>query len=315
MRADGHRRIYTLSSYFKETLGEKCYKIAIDAGLTCPNRDGTAGNGGCTFCSAGGSGDFAVNRQTGTIKDQINAGLSLFGDKQTGNRFIAYFQAYTNTYGPLPYLEQLYTEALDCPELCGISIATRPDCLGSDVMTLLEKLKSAYPDKSIWIELGLQTMHEQTAALIRRGYPLSVFETACRSLEELSIPVILHLILGLPGETPELMYDTIRYVGRLRPFGVKLQLLHILKGTSLGEEYLADPDRLHILSMEEYIDILIHCIELLPHDTVIHRVTGDGPRALLLAPLWSLNKKQVLGTLQHTMKIRNAYQGRLTHDT
>ncbi len=316
---------YSLDTYLKNTFGEKCYKIATNAGLSCPNRDGTLGTSGCTFCSAGGSGDFAISRTIGSINAQIEAGLAQFKIKKVGKLFIAYFQAYTNTYGEISYLEQIYTEALEHPSIIGISIATRPDCLGDDVLTLLKKVKENYPTKFIWIELGLQTCHEATAAYIRRGYPNEAFAEAMKNLSALSIPVIVHAILGLPGETPEMMFETIDFVNRFHPFGIKLQLLHVLKATSLAfdfgfteptpicGDYLSSMSStvLHILTLEEYIDILIECIERLLPDIILHRVTGDGPKDLLLAPLWSLNKRNVLNTLTKAMKLRKAYQGRL----
>lgn len=301
---------YSLDDYFKQTYGEKCYKIAIDAGLSCPNRDGRLSYGGCTFCSAGGSGDFAIPASVGSIQNQINAGLSLFREKKVGNRFVAYYQAYTNTYGELPVLERLYREALSHPQIMGISIATRPDCLPEPVLDLLERLGREYSPKFIWIELGLQTCHDHTAVQINRGYPLAVFDNAMRNLQARSIPVIVHVILGLPGESPEDMYETVRYLNRFSPFGVKLQLLHILKDTRLGMEYTRDHSVLHVLDLGEYVDIVIHCLELLDPRTVIHRLTGDGPKDLLLAPLWSLNKRNVLNTLHNTLKERKTYQGR-----
>lgn len=300
---------YSLDAYCKNVYGEKCYKIAIDAGMTCPNRDGTLGTGGCIFCSAGGSGDFAVKRNCQTIQEQIAEGLSLFGSKKTGTRFIAYFQAYTNTYAPVSDLEALYREALSCPDICGISIATRPDCLPAKVLNLLSVLREEYAPKFIWVELGLQTMHEKTADFIRRGYSLSCFENAMVDLHHINIPAIIHVILGLPGETPEDMYATIQYLNTRQPFGIKLQLLHILKGTDLAQYY----ETLPVMDMDTYIQTLIHCIELLNPSVTIHRVTGDAPKSLLLAPLWSADKRKVLNTLHHTMKSMNTYQGRNYH--
>lgn len=302
---------YSLDAYCKNTLGQKCYKIAIDAGMTCPNRDGTLGTKGCIFCSAGGSGDFATHGTS--VAEQLEQGKKLFGDKKIGNHYIAYFQAYTNTYAPLPYLREIYTQALSHPQVCGISIATRPDCLCEDILTLLDELTAAYPAKFIWIELGLQTIHEETATYIRRGYPLSCFEEAIVALHRHHIPWIVHVILGLPGETPQHMYDTIHYLNEQNPFGIKLQLLHVLSGTDLAEDYEAN--RFNVLSKEEYLNILIHCLELLSPEIVIHRVTGDGPKKLLIAPTWSLNKRDVLNTLHQEMKRRNTYQGRLFHVT
>lgn len=304
---------YSLNDYFKQAYGEKCYKIAIDAGLSCPNRDGTTGYGGCTFCSAGGSGDFAVSRETGSIREQIENGLSLFHDKNVGSRFVAYYQAYTNTYGDVSLLEQIYREGLSHPDVCGISIATRPDCLPDEVLQLLKRLREEYAPKFIWVELGLQTCHDRTAELFHRGYPRTVFETAMHALSQISIPVIVHVILGLPGETPEDMYETIQYINRFHPFGIKLQLLHLLKGTRMAAQYNAA--RFHILTLEEYIDIVIHCLELLDPATVIHRLTGDGPKDLLIAPLWSLHKRNVLNTLHKSLRERQTYQGRLYHDS
>lgn len=326
---------YSLDAYIKKTYGEKYYKIALDAGLSCPNRDGTLGTGGCIFCSAGGSGDFAVKTDAFSIQKQLSAGRALFSDKKTGTRFIAYFQAYTNTYGPVSYLRDIYTAALSLTDVAGISIATRPDCLGADILALLAELKTLYPDKFIWVELGLQTIHEDTAAFCNRGFTLPVFEKAVSDLSGLQIPVIVHVILGLPGETKEDMYATCSYLNRipirdcdgpsspitakagfLRPFGIKLQLLHILKGTLLAEKYLSDDlNGFSVFSQEEYTDVLIHCLEIVSPDIVIHRLTGDGPKDLLIAPTWSLNKRNVLNTLHKTMKQRGTYQGRCYYGT
>lgn len=300
---------HSLDTYFKNTYGEKCYKIALDAGMTCPNRDGTLDTRGCIFCSAGGSGDFAIQMNGKSISQQLEEGRLLFGEKNTGNRWIAYFQAYTNTYAPIPQLEQLFSQALEDSQVCGISIATRPDCLGKDVLALLRRLMLRYPSKFIWIELGLQTMHDSTAKLIRRGYELEVFENACKALHTLQIPCIVHVILGLPNEEPAQMYETVDYLNHFSIFGIKFQLLHILKNTDLAEYYANTP--FHVFTMEEYLDVLIGCIERLSPDVVIHRVTGDGPKELLIEPLWSTNKRKVLNTLHHTMKLRNTYQGRL----
>lgn len=305
---------YSVNDYLKETYGEKIYKIAIDAGLSCPNRDGKIDTRGCIFCSMGGSGDFSVSRKNyPTVSEQIKAGISLFSGKNIGNRFIAYFQAYTNTYGPLEYLEAMYTEVLQHPSVVGISIATRPDCLGKEVLSLLAALQATYPDKFIWIELGLQTIHEDTALYIRRGYSLDVFETALNHLNRLHIPVIVHVILGLPGENDERILKTIDYLAKKDIFGIKLQLLHILKGTDLAKDY--EKNLFSVYTKEEYIDLVIDCIEHLPKDMVLHRITGDGPKSLLIAPLWSGNKKDVLNSLHRRFKERGAYQGRCFYDT
>ena len=301
---------YSLNDYLKNTYGEKIYKVAIDAGLSCPNRDGKIDNRGCIFCSAGGSGDFAIARKDfPTVASQIEAGISLFRGKKVGNKFIAYFQAYTNTYGPLEYLERIFKEALSHPMVAGISIATRPDCLDTDILNLLQTLKSEFSDKFIWVELGLQTIHEDTALYIRRGYTLDIFEKALHSLNSLDIPVIVHVILGLPLENRERILETIDYLATKQIFGIKLQLLHILKGTDLAKDY--ENNLFSVYSKEEYLDLVIDCIEHLPKDVVLHRVTGDGPKNLLIAPLWSGNKKDVLNSLHHRFKERGAYQGRL----
>lgn len=302
---------YSLDAYFKNTFHHKCYKIALDAGMTCPNRDGSLGSRGCIFCSSGGSGDFAA--AMGNIDDQLAEGLSKFGDKKVGDFFMAYFQAYTNTYAPIEKLRKIYTEALSHPRICGISIATRPDCLGCEVLALLQELKTTYPEKLIWIELGLQTIHEKTAVYIRRGYSLTVFEEAAKHLRQMGIPYIVHAILGLPGEDEKQMYETIEYLNDFAPFGIKLQLLHILKDTDLAHDYARG--MFSALEKDEYLNLLIGCIERLSPDIVIHRLTGDGPKKLLIAPSWSLNKRDVLNSLHKEMKQRQTYQGRLYHAT
>jgi len=303
---------YSLNAYCQETFGEKLYKIALDAGFTCPNRDGSLGTRGCIFCSSGGSGDFAERLSSPKqIKETLAAGKERLSGKKTGSKYIAYFQAYTNTYAPVSHLEAIYDAALSEESVAGISIATRPDCLPKEALDLLEKLQKSYPDKFIWVELGLQTIKEETATFIRRGYPLSCFEEAITNLHAREIPVIVHLILGLPGESHEDMLASVSYLNSLPIWGVKLQLLHILKGTDLADIYLANPDFIcSFKDKNDYIVTLIDCIELLRPDIVIHRVTGDAPRKLLLAPLWSTDKKGVLNTLHHEMKLRSAYQGK-----
>lgn len=315
---------YSLDAWCKNTLHRKCYKIALNAHMSCPNRDGLLDTRGCIFCSAGGSGDFAVDIAGKSVSAQLAEGLSRFRDKfafdleqaaESDACLIAYFQAYTNTYASIDYLRQVYTQALDCPLVCGISIGTRPDCLPEEVLALLQELKVTYPDKFIWIELGLQTIHEQTATFIRRGYELSCFEDAIAGLKAIDIPVIVHLILGLPGETPEMMLESVQYLNRLMPFGVKLQLLHILENTDLAKLYLSaarettNTPKIIPLEKEDYLDILINCIRHLDPRIVIHRLTGDGPKELLLAPRWSLNKRDVLNSLHMLLKSLSATQG------
>ena len=301
---------YSLDAYLKNTCGEKLYKIALDAGFTCPNRDGTLGTGGCIFCSTGGSGEYAVKVDDRTrVRDNLAAGISLFGHKRTGRRFIAYFQAYTNTYGPLSRLRTLYTEALSEPAVAGISIATRPDCISEDIVTMLVNIRKKFPDKFVWIELGLQTIHEETADFIRRGYPLSTYDKCVKLLQEAHMPTITHIILGLPGEKKEHVLSTIDYLNHIGTWGIKLQLLHVLRNTDLAKLY--EQGSYHPLPQDAYTDLVIDCLEHLSPDIVIHRLTGDGPKDSLLAPLWSLDKRGVLNTLHHTMKTRASYQGRL----
>lgn len=307
-KTDWHGKPYfSLDAYCKNTYGHKCYKIALDAHMSCPNRDGTLGKGGCIFCSAGGSGDFAVSAASKSIESQLTEGLSLFGSKNTGSHFIAYFQAYTNTYAPVAYLERIFTEALSSPRVCGISIATRPDCLPEAVLQLLSCLKERFPEKFIWVELGLQTIHPDTAAFIRRGYPLSCFEEALKQLKARELPVIVHVILGLPGEDRERILQTIDYLNGCSPFGIKLQLLHILEGTDLAPLYLAGA--FQALTKEEYLLLVIDCLKKLSPDIVVHRLTGDGPRESLIAPKWSLHKRDVLNTLHKLMKEGGYMQG------
>ena len=289
----------------KERFSCKIYKTALNGGMTCPNRDGTLGERGCIFCSQGGSGDFAGDRRD-SITEQINKQAEKLAQKRNASAFIAYFQAYTNTYAPVDYLRKIYTEAINHPQVAAVSIGTRPDCLGPDVLALLEELNQIKP---VWIELGLQTIHERTAAYIRRGYPLSCFEEAVKALRQRDLDVIVHTILGLPGESRQDILETMEYLNRRDIQGIKLQLLHVLKGTDLAQDYLEG--RFSVYTMEEYLDILIDCLEHLSPDIVIHRLTGDGPKDLLMAPLWSSKKRTVLNTLHHECKIRHAYQGRL----
>ena len=288
----------------KERFSCKIYKTALNGGMTCPNRDGTLGERGCIFCSQGGSGDFAGDRRD-SITEQINKQAEKLAQKRNASAFIAYFQAYTNTYAPVEYLRKIYTEAINHPQVAAVSIGTRPDCLGPDVLALLEELNQIKP---VWIELGLQTIHERTAAYIRRGYPLSCFEEAVKALRQRDLEVIVHTILGLPGESRQDILETMEYLNHRDIQGIKLQLLHVLKGTDLALDYLEG--RFSVYTMEEYLDVLIDCLEHLSPDIVIHRLTGDGPKDLLMAPLWSSKKRTVLNTLHHECKIRHAYQGR-----
>jgi hypothetical protein len=304
---------YSLDAYCKNTFGHKCYKIALNANMSCPNRDGTKGTRGCIFCSEGGSGEFAVSIRGKSIQEQISEGVRFFGGKYTGDSFIAYFQAYTNTYAPVEYLEKIYREALSASNICGISIATRPDCLPDKVLGLLYRLRKDYPDKFIWVELGLQTIHENTAEFIRRGYPLSCFDKAVSALKDIHIPVIVHIILGLPHESVKDMLDTISYMNIIRPFGVKLQLLHVLNGTDLADLYQAG--EFTVMDKDEYISTVSECIAYLSPEIVIHRITGDGSKKLLIAPKWSLNKRDVLNSLHRSLMENKITQGCLLQQT
>lgn len=331
---------YSLNAYFKNIYGQKIYKIAVDAGLSCPNRDGSLDTRGCIFCSKGGSGDFAV--KVGSVKEQIKRGKDKF-NKKAGDKFVIYFQAFTNTYGDPDYLRRIWTEALEEENVVGISIATRPDCLGDEILGVLAELSQRYciandgkdtetegavdirnqclgksiRKKFIWVELGLQTIHDKTAEYIRRHYPLTEYEVAVRKLHKLDIPYITHIILGLPGETREEMLETVFYVeqgvfeqdshSKIRPFGMKLQLLHVLENTDLAEDY--SQGKFKTMEMEEYLDLVIDALQKINHNIVIHRVTGDGPKNILISPAWSGNKKQVLNTLHRKMKEKNARQG------
>ena len=285
--------MYTLNDYCRETFGEKLYKISLNSGFTCPNRDGTLGSRGCIFCSAGGSGDFAEDPHA-SITAQIEAGKKKVEKKmKSGGHYIAYFQAYTNTYAPLERLEALFTAAISHPDIRVLSVATRPDCIPEETVALLARLNRIKP---VWVELGLQTIHEESARYIRRGYPLAVYEDALRRLKEAGLTVITHVILGLPGETREDMLETIKYLAKgikdTRTDGIKLQLLHVLRNTDLAEDYLTG--HFSVMTLEEYLPLLADCVRRLPPDMVVHRITGDGPKNLLLAPLWTGNKRLVL---------------------
>ena len=304
MKRWGEKRYLSLDYYLRQTFGDKLYKIALDGGMTCPNRDGTLGTRGCIFCSSGGSGDFAGDRWQ-SIAKQLKSGKDLVARKFSGASYIAYFQAYTNTYASVDYLEQIYMEALADPEVKVLSIATRPDCLSTEVLQLLAKCNRIKP---VWVELGLQTIHEDSAAFIRRGYDLDIFKKAVYDLNNIDVDVIVHTILYLPGETKEMMLRTISYLNALPIQGIKLQLLHILQGTDLASLYAVTPFPLP--DMAEYIALLGEIISHLREDIVIHRLTGDGPKKLLLAPLWTGNKRFVLNSIQKYFKENDIWQGK-----
>ncbi len=279
----------------------KVYKLALDGGMTCPNRDGTLGTKGCIFCSQDGSGTFAQTGQS--VAEQIEEAKKRVAAKCQTGKYIAYFQNYTNTYAPCNYLESLFRQAISHPDVAILSVATRPDCLPEDVLNLLEELNR---EKPVWVELGLQTIHEGTAQYIRRGYDLPIYEQAVAKLKARDITVITHVILGLPGESREQILDTVRYVGQ-RTHGIKLQLLHVLRGTDLAEDYKAG--KFPAMEQEAYCHLVADCLQVVPPEVVIHRLTGDGAKKDLIAPLWSGNKKQVLNTLNQILLERNICQG------
>ena len=303
----GEKPYHALDYMLRERFGEKVYKVTLNGGMSCPNRDGKLGTRGCIFCSAGGSGDFAADSSL-SITEQIDRQISILSAKRPIHKYIAYFQAFTNTYAPVEYLEKIFTEALSHPDIAALSIGTRPDCLGKDVVTLLSRLNRQKP---VWVELGLQTIHEKTAAYIRRGYPLSCFEDAVRRLRSEDIEVIVHTILGLPGESTQDILNTMEYLNHQDIQGIKLQLLHVLRGTDLASDY--EKGLFCTYERDEYISLVISCLEHLRPDMVIHRITGDGPKDLLIAPLWASRKREVLNLLHHQMKENHNYQGRQTN--
>lgn len=305
----GEKRYHSLDYHLKNRFGQKLYKLSLNGGMTCPNRDGTIGSRGCIFCSKGGSGDFAANPSL-SITRQIETAKKLVAAKHSGSLYIAYFQAYTNTYAPCETLRKIFMEAINHPDIRILSIATRPDCIDDEVLDLLEELNRVKP---VWIELGLQSIHEHTAQFIRRGYDLPVFENTVSALHKRGIEIVTHVILGLPTEKESHMLATIRYLNALDIQGIKLQLLHVLKKTDLADYY--EQQHFPVLSMENYLKITGQCIANLRPDIVIHRLTGDGPKSLLLAPAWSANKRHVLNQMQAYLKQHDIWQGKeFKHD-
>lgn len=293
---------HSFNEEMRKRFGCKMYKIALDGGFTCPNRDGTLDTRGCIFCSGRGSGDFAFGGED--IEKQIEYAIALVSAKNKGGKYIAYFQNFTSTYGNIEKLRKLYTKAIEHPLVSALSIGTRPDCLPGKTVELLAELNRIKP---VWIELGLQTIHEKTAEYIRRGYGLDVYDDAVKRLKDAGLEVITHMIIGLPGETKEDIVNTARYIGRSGVDGIKLQLLHVLKGTDLAKEYAGG--KFNVLTQEEYIEILESCIRVLPENIVIHRMTGDGAKADLVAPLWSADKKRVLNAINAAFAQHNLVQG------
>lgn len=299
------KRYNNLNGFLREKFnGEKIYKISLDAGFTCPNRDGKVSRGGCTFCSSSGSGDFAGERVK-SITEQFSDIKEMMHKKWKKGKYIAYFQAYTNTYAPVEVLKEKYDEALKEDDVVALAIATRPDCVGDDVLDLLEDYsKRLYT----WVELGLQTSNDNTAMFINRGYKLEVFRKAAQDLAARNIDVVAHVIFGLPGETREDMLSTVKYISTLPIKGVKLHLLHVMKNTVMEKQL--ENGEFNLLGMDEYIDIITESIALLPEDVVIHRLTGDAPRNLLIGPMWSLKKWEVLNAIDDALKEKDLYQGK-----
>ncbi len=286
----------SFNKYLKDKFGQKVYKISLDGGFTCPNRDGKTGTRGCIFCSKGGSGDFAESREM-SITEQIESGKKKVEKKIKSGKYIAYFQAFTNTYAPIEMLRQKYEEAINHPDIVALSIATRPDCLGDDVIRLLDEMNKIKP---VFVELGLQTIHQKSAKYIRRGYDLSVYDKAVRDLKKIGVNVVVHVILGLPNESENDMLETVKYVCESGANGIKLQLLHVIDGTDLAKDY--EKGLFKTLEFDEYVNLIVKCVKIIPKDIVIHRLTGDGAKKDLIAPLWSADKKRVLNAINKTLR-------------
>lgn len=286
----------SFNKYLKDKSGQKVYKISLDGGFTCPNRDGKTGTRGCIFCSKGGSGDFAESREM-SITEQIENGKKRVEKKIKSGKYIAYFQAFTNTYAPVEILRQKYEEAINHPDIVALSIATRPDCLGDDVLRLLDEMNKIKP---VFVELGLQTIHQKSAKYIRRGYDLSVYDKAVRDLKKIGVNVVVHVILGLPNESENDMLETVKYVCESGANGIKLQLLHVIDGTDLAKDY--EKGLFKTLEFDEYVNLIVKCVKIIPKDIVIHRLTGDGAKKDLIAPLWSADKKRVLNAINKALR-------------
>lgn len=296
-------RYYSLAEYLKNEYGEKLYKLSLSCSVSCPNRDGVCGTKGCIFCSAGGSGEFAQDARL-DIATQINNAKTLVKDKYKGERYIAYFQSFTSTYGNIEHLKRIFFETISRDDIAILSIATRPDCLSDDILNMLNELNRIKP---VWVELGLQTIHNDTAKHIRRGYDTQVYFDSAAKLHQIGIKVITHVILGLPNETVDMMVDTVRCAGKVTD-GIKLHMLHVIRGTDLEKEY--NDGKFEIMSLEEYADVLCRCIAVLPKNVVIHRLTGDGDKNTLIAPLWTKDKKRVLNYINHMLKLKDIAQGK-----
>lgn len=286
----------SFNKYLKDKFGQKVYKISLDGGFTCPNRDGKIDTRGCIFCSKGGSGDFAQNRDL-SITEQIESGKKIVEKKIKIGKYIAYFQAFTNTYAPVEILRAKYSEAINHPDIVALSIATRPDCLGDDVIELLDEMNKIKP---VFVELGLQTIHSDSAKYIRRGYSLEVYNEAVKKLKNIGVNIVVHIILGLPNESEEDMLESVKYVCQSQIDGIKLQLLHIIAGTDLAKDY--EKGLFKTLEFDEYVELIAKCVAIIPKNIVIHRLTGDGAKKDLIAPLWSADKKRVLNAINKALR-------------
>lgn len=286
----------SFNKYLKDKFGQKVYKISLDGGFTCPNRDGKIDTRGCIFCSKGGSGDFAQNRDL-SITEQIESGKKIVEKKIESGKYIAYFQAFTNTYAPVEILRAKYSEAINHPDIVALSIATRPDCLGDDVIELLDEMNKIKP---VFVELGLQTIHSDSAKYIRRGYSLEVYNEAVKKLKNIGVNIVVHIILGLPNESEEDMLESVKYVCQSQIDGIKLQLLHIIAGTDLAKDY--EKGLFKTLEFDEYVELIAKCVAIIPKNIVIHRLTGDGAKKDLIAPLWSADKKKVLNAINKALR-------------
>ena len=286
----------SFNKYLKDKFGQKVYKISLDGGFTCPNRDGKIDTRGCIFCSKGGSGDFAQNRNL-SITEQIESGKKIVEKKIKSGKYIAYFQAFTNTYAPVEILKAKYSEAINHPDIVALSIATRPDCLGDDVIELLDEMNKIKP---VFVELWLQTIHSDSAKYIRRGYSLEVYNEAVKKLKNIGVNIVVHIILGLPNESEEDMLESVKYVCQSQIDGIKLQLLHIIAGTDLAKDY--EKGLFKTLEFDEYVELIAKCVAIIPKNIVIHRLTGDGAKKDLIAPLWSADKKRVLNAINKALR-------------
>lgn len=297
-------KINTINNYLKERFGEKIYKVSLDGSFTCPNRDGSLATGGCIFCSESGSGEFTGDKKD-TIYNQINKQIKFIEKKFTGNKYIAYFQNFTNTYASVDYLEKIYYEALSHPNIVGLAIATRPDCLSDEILALLDKINK---ETFLWLELGLQTLNDEVADFFNRAYKTSVYIETTKKLNILNIKFVTHIILGLPNEQENDYLDTALFAESCGTWGLKLHLMYIVKGTKLEKIY--NKGELKIQNKDEYVKKIVDILENIPYNIVIHRMTGDAEKNSLIAPFWSLNKKDVLNSIQKELKHRNSFQGK-----